>query len=405
MIAKVFSSLFYFISVAIFLFLFNFGYAQNDSSPNKVCLEFFFGEDDFALKKIHHSDLKFKEEFILAFFKLRKIDIKNYNDTPLFKEFFGDELSFQKSIIVYQNYLFAEYFDKDVCREFKEIIPYLIENLHVNTNNELRLNSIWMLGIIRSSSEEIISNLIQQLTDNDYRIRVEVLLALEEIDDRLRISVIENFSSSIIPCLKDPHTLVRFHSANILSNLIDKKEELLEPIITIFIESLKDSNYKIRARAANQLYNIGEKAKRSTPFLMELLKDENKDIRRSALRRLNDIRFNITNLLDALEKSKRNDFSDQICLDSAVFFKPLNNALDEIRKTFNDPIHYLLHAINDPNIETRKKAIDLLKEIGSEREDVRIALTQATLEKKNEILNETPCEHLSKILEKLKDKH
>jgi len=223
-----------------------------------------------------------------------------------------------------------------------------------------------------------IKPLIQELDNEDWRVRVSASQSLAEInneqaveplikraDDKnadVRIAIVEALGGfhvagviePLIQALDDNNRAVRQVAAEKLEASVDKYRELDDPqIIVPFVTALKDNNRSVRVTAAQLLGKFNDP--RAVEPLIAALKDIDGDVRSAARQSLREIKDNraISTLVKALDDSNP-EIRSQIV-----------GALSDYKD--HRAIEPLLEALNDTNASVRIKAIKVLSGIQDPR--------------------------------------
>jgi HEAT repeat protein len=119
--------------------------------------------------------------------------------------------------------------------------------------------------------------LSQQLRDGDVNVRRAAARALTRLPNTT------SAIPALIESLKDPDPFVRDNAVDALA--------VMHPgdVVPSLIRALRDPNPNARRRGADTLARIGRETQDAWPGLIELLKDENEEVRKAAtiaLRRL-----------------------------------------------------------------------------------------------------------------------
>jgi hypothetical protein len=127
--------------------------------------------------------------------------------------------------------------------------------------------SILMIGGCTSQEMEI-ESLISQLADTDLNVRTQAVKILSEIG--------EPAVPPLIAALRDEHESVQMSAATALGKI----GEPAKAAVPALVEALDDKSAKVRGWATWALGRIGEP---SVPMLIELIGDEDTELRRSAV--------------------------------------------------------------------------------------------------------------------------
>lgn len=226
--------------------------------------------------------------------------------------------------------------------------------------------------------EYAIKPLVQELHNDDWRIRVSASKALAEINDEqaidplirkiddknidVRIAIVEALGRfyvirvipALIQALDDNNRTVRQVAAEKLEESADKYRQLDDPkVIDPFVAALKDNNRSVRVTAAKLLGKLNDP--RAAEPLIAAMKDIDGDVRGAARQSLRQIKDNraIGFLVEALGD------------DSPEIRSEIVGALSDYKD--HRAIEPLLEALNDPTASVRVKAINVLSDIQDAR--------------------------------------
>lgn len=268
--------------------------------------------------------------------------------------------------------------NSDVRREASEVLAKL--DWQPSSNKEKGLYCVarqnWEECV--QLGENAIKPLIQELSNDDWRIRVSAAQSLAEINNEkaidplvkqsndknadVRVSIVEALSRfhvarvipTLIRALDDNNRIVRQVATEKLEESADKYRQLGDPnIIDPFVAALKDNNRSVRVTAAKLLGKLNNP--NAAKPLIAAMKDIDGDVRgaaRQSLREITDSRT-IGSLVQALDDSNP-EIRSQIV-----------GALSDYKD--HRAIEPLLEALNDGNASVRIKAINVLSDIQDTR--------------------------------------
>ena len=205
-----------------------------------------------------------------------------------------------------------------------------------------------------------IPTLVNKLQDIHDQVRVEAAYDLKSLGANAKPAF-----SSLLVALKDPEPRVRFFAVLTLNILIDTQSDV-GPLITAFIDLLKDRDDSVRWQAASGLEKIGPKARAAVPALTASLSDTAEDVRVYAADALKSIGWDseitTTNLIKLLK-----DPSSRVRHSAA-------NALGRVEVASSIALSVLIEDLKDPG--ERTGAIWALNDFGDRAKDAVPALAE-----------------------------
>ncbi|MDM8560953.1 sister chromatid cohesion protein PDS5 [Candidatus Parabeggiatoa sp. HSG14] len=286
---------------------------------------------------------------------------------------------------------------KALIRFGPPVMPYLVQIFTENKNSIIRRFAVEALDEIRPIPASIVPHLVTRLVDSDNSVRNAAAFALKGFDPQWQKhkNVISS-TSHILEALKDDEPDVRFAAINVL-NKIDCS---VEAIIPQLLEALGDNEANIRLVVAEMLKKVDfttEKfmpSEKFIPYFLKASEDNQAHVRLIAKKMLNDINFNSEKAISSLIEMLGNNEVD-VRLTAAEILKKTEFSTE---KNFSaeQVVSPLLKALKDDEPDVRFAAINVLNKIDCSVETIIPQLVEAMGD--NEI---AICLVAAKILKKI----
>ncbi|CAD5978508.1 Putative NACHT family NTPase [Planktothrix rubescens] len=243
--------------------------------------------------------------------------------------------------------------------EKETVIDELIQQLS-DSNYGVRMNAARALGKLGNASETVIEALLKALSDSDHRVRRNAAGALGQLGNASE-TVIE----ALLKALYDSNHFVSGYAAGALGQLGNASETVIEALL----KALSDSDYGVRGNAAWALGKLGNASETFIEALLKALSDSNDWVSGNAAGALGQLGNASETVIEALLKAL-SDSNDWVSGNAAGALGQLGNASETV-------IEALLKALSDSNHFVRRNPAEALGKLGNASETVIEALLKA----------------------------
>ncbi len=178
-------------------------------------------------------------------------------------------------------------------------VKYATELL-TNFGSNIRLEAAQALGQIASGQPEVVTTLLQTLSDSDSDVRQAAAQALGQVTSGQPEVV-----TALLQTLSDSDSDVREAAAKALSQIASGQPE----VVTALLQTLSDSNSSVRQAAAQTLGQVTSGQPEVVTALLQALSDFSSSVRQAAAQGLGQVASGqpevVTALLQALSDSNR----------------------------------------------------------------------------------------------------
>ena len=222
----------------------------------------------------------------------------------------------------------------------KRAIPLFFNIVDKNTNlNYIDYNISYSLGRMAKNKQEIFNILLNSSGNPNEKIRVNVIFALGETENKKAIP-------ALIRNSKSKSETIRIASVDALGRFKDKQ------VTQILIDTLKDQSYRLRDSALNALAKI--KDPKALPYIISVLqKDTSSSVKITALNALGYYKR------EAVEDAVISALKDPELVSTAAY------NLERLKS--KKAIPALLDALNTTDISSSAALTDLLNALGTLR--------------------------------------